>query len=419
MASLTTEKENLQKKLTKVLKAEKEACKNCDSLRIQLNMMTTQVLIFAANSQTASSSSSNFAIHTLPLPPVPLSKSVEADSSFDFCGNPVFTVEKIVRSTFANPDRKKFPESLFGGKKFPLYHDTIKCEELLQRISSEIPYAMMGFNFAKIYLRDTDRLLNSIDKSKWLSEIKKLSWYGPFFNGTDIFKFQTADSSGNFYGFHFEVFLNKQMDIFLNLLWLDNSPAGIKHTFGKTAETLKQKEKLLADSSSGKLVPAPISQDFEGDSKFDFAKKTTITLEKIIRSTFANPDRKKFPESSFESEKFPLCPESITCEDIIQKISKELPVQMKKMNNFEIDSYSTQFLDADVDKALWLQEMKKLSWYGPFSKGPQVFKFQTADKAGKFFGYHFEVCLDIRQQLILNFVKFDNSKNTKRYCFEL
>lgn len=63
--------------------------------------------------------------------------------------------------------------------------------------------------------------------------------------------------------------------------------------------------------------------------------------------------------------------------------------------------------------------MKRLAWYGPFSGGTDIYLFQTADKAGKFYGYHFEVKLngDEDEAVLLFFVKMDNSCNKKRYCF--
>lgn len=69
------------------------------------------------------------------------------------------TVEKIVRSTFANPNRRIFPESTFHDTKPALCPEDIECEELLKRISFEIPLALHGFNYEKIYLQDRERLL--------------------------------------------------------------------------------------------------------------------------------------------------------------------------------------------------------------------------------------------------------------------
>jgi hypothetical protein len=200
-------------------------------------MLTSQILILASNSSGTIPGTTP--LSSLPLAPAAVSQAVEADSKFDMSTDQALTVEKIIRATFANPDRRKFPESMFAKNKVPLCPEGLNAEQLIQRISSEIPFAMMGFNFEKIYVHDTSRLFGSIDKTKWVEDLKTLKWYGPFSNGTDIFKFQTADTSGKFYGLHFEVFLNKQRDIYLNFIGHDTNACGVKFSFGKTADTAK------------------------------------------------------------------------------------------------------------------------------------------------------------------------------------
>ena len=89
-------------------------------------------------------------------------------------------MERIIRATFANPDRRKFAQSKFWGSNYPLHPDNIDPEVLIQRIATEIPRALRRFTEKKIQLFDTSKLNSSVDKTQWLEDLKKLKWYGPF-----------------------------------------------------------------------------------------------------------------------------------------------------------------------------------------------------------------------------------------------
>lgn len=97
-------------------------------------------------------------------------------------------------------------------------------------------------------------------------------------------------------------------------------------------------------------LPCPISPDVRGDSIFDFSKNEILTVEKIIRSTFANPDRRKFAESSFKNRKYPLAPATVGGEDLIMRISHEIPKRMVEMNRMQIELNEVRFLDGDIDR---------------------------------------------------------------------
>ena len=55
---------------------------------------------------------------------------------FNFDTDETLTVERIIRATFANPDRRKFAQSKFWGSNRPLHPDNIDPEALIQRITT-------------------------------------------------------------------------------------------------------------------------------------------------------------------------------------------------------------------------------------------------------------------------------------------
>jgi len=174
---------------------------------------------------------------------------------------------------------------------------------------------------------------------------------------------------------------------------------------------------MLKDLAS--KTPAPISSKIQEDSICDFSKMETIlTVEKILRSTFSNSDRRKFPRSSFNNKLCDLCPGIFDCENLIKRISTELSFQMREMAGVEIGLDQRKHFDPDINAEEWFEEIKKLQWYGPFEGGPDVYRFQTADASGKFYGFHFKVYLNEKKRLTLNFIKLDNRKNKKQYSFK-
>ena len=62
-----------------------------------------------------------------------------------------------------------------------------------------------------------------------------------------------------------------------------------------------------ADTSSQKKTFSGIEQTTAEKEWFDFSKNEIITAEKIIKSTFANPNRKKFPKKFKNETLYDVC----------------------------------------------------------------------------------------------------------------
>lgn len=84
-------------------------------------------------------------------------------SIFDFESNQFLTVQKIIKATFANPDRKKFKQSKSFDSAHPLYEGNIDAEALISVSVSDMPIAVRKFNQASLLLYDTSRLDKDID----------------------------------------------------------------------------------------------------------------------------------------------------------------------------------------------------------------------------------------------------------------
>ena len=94
--------------------------------------------------------------------------------------NQTLTVESIIRATFANPERKKFAQSKINRYSHPLHAGSTDSEDLIQRITSEMPVALSNFNQKAIQVVDTSKLKQSVDKVEWIATLKTLKWFGPF-----------------------------------------------------------------------------------------------------------------------------------------------------------------------------------------------------------------------------------------------
>ena len=102
-------------------------------------------------------------------------------------------VERIIRATFANPDRRKFAQSEAFYRDHSLYPDNINPEALIQRITTEMPKALQRFAEEKI------QLYEEVNDTQLLEDLKKHKWYGPY-KYDNYYLFQTATDSGNFEG---------------------------------------------------------------------------------------------------------------------------------------------------------------------------------------------------------------------------
>lgn len=86
-------------------------------------------------------------------------------------------------------------------KNFRLHQNIINVEGFIHRINAEMPDCLKDFNKEKIKLHDTSKLEPKINKAEWLSDVKKLRWYGPYAGEENIFVFQTASETGTFQGY--------------------------------------------------------------------------------------------------------------------------------------------------------------------------------------------------------------------------
>jgi len=102
------------------------------------------------------------------LMPTNLLQSFSAPESaqFNFDTNETLTVERIIKATFANPDRRKFAQSKVNSTNLPLYPDNIDPEALIQRIMTEMPRALQRFTEQKIQPHDTSKLKPAVDKTQ-------------------------------------------------------------------------------------------------------------------------------------------------------------------------------------------------------------------------------------------------------------
>lgn len=143
----------------------------------------------------------------------------------------MFTIQKVIRSTFLNPDRKKFPKSKVSGLSLPLHSDNLSADELISRVTAEISFAVKKFNEQGIELFDTNRLYKEVNIDHWLTRLQYLRWYGPFKYDENSFYFQTATSVGNFEGFELEIYLHPHNKIYLYYLDKNSSSCGDYYLF--------------------------------------------------------------------------------------------------------------------------------------------------------------------------------------------
>ena len=140
---------------------------------------------------------------------------MQNQNSFNFETNEILRVEKIIRATFANQDRKKFAHAKLSDDEFPLRLKGLAPETLIQKIATTMPEALLNFNNLKLELHETKFLQTDDEKNRWLAEVKTLKWYGPFTYKQDlhyyhdIYSFRTATDSGNFQGLHLDIHLQQ------------------------------------------------------------------------------------------------------------------------------------------------------------------------------------------------------------------
>lgn len=157
--------------------------------------------------------------------------SVSYNPHFNFEVNETLTLEKIIMATFANPDKRRFAECKAWGNKYRLWPDNINAETLIARIAHKAQNCLRKFNGAEIKLYDTSKLLDEDKNARWLLDLKKLRWYGPFNFREDEFWFQTATDSGNFQGLLVRILLHETKQIYLDFVGKNSYSCGSCYSF--------------------------------------------------------------------------------------------------------------------------------------------------------------------------------------------
>ena len=132
---------------------------------------------------------------------------------FNFGKNELLNVHNIVRSCYANPQRRNYPNIFSWGG---IYSKDDYPEYFLDRLTSEQPGSVDKFNNAKLELYDTSSFRDKIgvgeivDKHKYLEEIKHCRWYGPYKDEEDdYFLFYALnDSATNEFKVRLEIGFN-------------------------------------------------------------------------------------------------------------------------------------------------------------------------------------------------------------------
>jgi len=114
---------------------------------------------------------------------------------------------------------------------------------------------------------------------------------------------------------------------------------------------------------------------------------------------------------------FPLTKESISAEDLIQRLSTHMPKSVQKFNAARIELDDTSKLHDAVNKKRWVNDIKTLRWYGPFKHGENNYRFVTATSEGNFEGFYLSIWLDSSKEIYLNFLGKDSNSCGDRHFF--
>ena len=144
-----------------------------------------------------------------------------------------------------------------------------------------------------------------------------------------------------------------------------------------------------------------------------------LTVENIIRATFSNPNRRKFAQSNIQSCNYPLRPDNIDPEALIQRITAQMSIALQRFTQQKIQIYDTSVLNSEVDKTQWLEDLKKLKWYGPFSDDgdDNYYIFQTATDLGNFEGLLLQINLD-GEVIVFRYLDKEGDNCGSHYYFD-
>ena len=102
----------------------------------------------------------------------------------DLYNDQILTVESLIVSCYANPNRRKFAK--FQSDTIRETDPTDTAKSLIERILQEIPVSVLKFNDARIELHDTSFIHESsdngqdVDINQYLHDVRHSKWHGPF-----------------------------------------------------------------------------------------------------------------------------------------------------------------------------------------------------------------------------------------------
>lgn len=102
----------------------------------------------------------------------------------NFQTNELLTIDKIIKSCFANPDRRRHPALVAGDITLPLVTEELTADHWIDKTRSQMPTQYHQFNNRNIRLLDRSNLKRH-DQQKVENFFSSLSnrfndWYGPF-----------------------------------------------------------------------------------------------------------------------------------------------------------------------------------------------------------------------------------------------
>ena len=125
---------------------------------------------------------------------------------------------------------------------------------------------------------------------------------------------------------------------------------------------------------------------------FDFEKSEIINVEKVIRSAYANTERKKYP-LQWEADNEILVEENDSEKWFLEKIDSLLPIAKWEIDACRINVYNTGNIETEFDKGEWLEWIKRSKWYGPYQNREihEWYYFYSGTEDGIFNGIELEI----------------------------
>lgn len=134
---------------------------------------------------------------------------------------------------------------------------------------------------------------------------------------------------------------------------------------------------------------------------FNFEIDEILSVEKIVRAAFLNPNRKKFERYMIFYE---LRDDIHSAESLLVIIRSYMQVALAQFDSKAIRLYDTSNLFPSVNKIEWLKVLKHLRWYGPYRIFPNGYLFSTAGENGDFQGLKISFCFEREFDIRLEYV---------------